>query len=104
KGYGFVSFADARDYVTALREMNGKYIGNRPCKLRKSEWKEFNDTERINAFKQQQKKGKKKRKRPADASASSSSSSSSSSTSSVGGSVGLSGGRGTKRARDNSAV
>jgi hypothetical protein len=34
KGYGFVSFSDARDYVKALREMNGKYIGNRPVKVR----------------------------------------------------------------------
>lgn len=33
KGYGFVSFSDARDYVKALREMNGKYIGNRPVKV-----------------------------------------------------------------------
>lgn len=36
KGYGFVSFGDASDYVKALKEMNGKYIGSRPCKLSKS--------------------------------------------------------------------
>jgi len=35
KGYGFVSFLDSDDMVKALREMNGKYIGNRPCILRK---------------------------------------------------------------------
>lgn len=40
KGYGFVSFLDAGDYAKALREMQGKYIGNRPCKLRKSSWEE----------------------------------------------------------------
>ena len=38
KGYGFVSFRDPHDGVKALREMNGKYIGNRPVKLRKSSW------------------------------------------------------------------
>lgn len=37
-GYGFVSFSDAVEGAKALREMDGKYIGNRPCKLRKSTW------------------------------------------------------------------
>lgn len=40
KGYGFISFMDPFDCAKALREMNGKYIGNRPCKLTKSTWKE----------------------------------------------------------------
>jgi RNA recognition motif-containing protein len=40
KGYGFVSFLDGNDFAKAMREMNGKYIGNRPCKLRKSTWEE----------------------------------------------------------------
>lgn len=44
KGFGFVSFLDATDFVRALREMNGKYIGNRPCKLTKSKWEERNIT------------------------------------------------------------
>jgi bifunctional N-acetylglucosamine-1-phosphate-uridyltransferase/glucosamine-1-phosphate-acetyltransferase GlmU-like protein len=54
KGYGFVSFKhqdvnfrllrfvlilDFQDYVRAIKEMNGKYVGNRPIKLRKSNWK-----------------------------------------------------------------
>ncbi|CAO3688060.1 unnamed protein product [Umbelopsis ramanniana] len=42
KGYGFVSFNDADDFVRAWKEMNGKYVGNRPIKLRKSTWKERN--------------------------------------------------------------
>jgi len=42
KGYGFVSFLDAHDFVKALKEMNGKYICNRPCKLTKSRWKDRN--------------------------------------------------------------
>ncbi|KAL8166674.1 hypothetical protein V2J09_008173 [Rumex salicifolius] len=40
KGYGFVSFANPYDLAAALKEMNGKYVGNRPIKLRKSNWKE----------------------------------------------------------------
>lgn len=40
KGYGFVSFTDSADFMKAMREMNGKYVGNRPVKLRKSNWKD----------------------------------------------------------------
>lgn len=40
KGFGFVSFLDVVDFAKAMREMNGKYIGNRPCKLSKSTWDE----------------------------------------------------------------
>ncbi|XP_059143349.1 RNA-binding protein 42-like [Physella acuta] len=42
KGYGFVSFKDPVDFTRAMREMNGKYVGNRPIKLRKSNWKDRN--------------------------------------------------------------
>jgi len=42
KGYGFVSFKDSHDFIKAMREMNGKYVGNRPIKLRKSQWKDRN--------------------------------------------------------------
>ncbi|KAI8978562.1 hypothetical protein BDB01DRAFT_799228 [Pilobolus umbonatus] len=42
KGFGFISFKDPDDFVKAWREMNGKYVGNRPIKLRKSNWKERN--------------------------------------------------------------
>lgn len=37
KGYGFVSFADPADFTKALKECQGKYVGNRPVKLKKSE-------------------------------------------------------------------
>lgn len=40
RGYGFVSFARSEDYLRAMREMQGKYIGLRPCKLRRSTWKD----------------------------------------------------------------
>ncbi|KAJ3113586.1 RNA-binding protein 42, partial [Phlyctochytrium bullatum] len=33
---------DPNDFVRALREMNGKYVGNRPVKLRKSNWADRN--------------------------------------------------------------
>ncbi|KAJ3156061.1 hypothetical protein HDU89_005625 [Geranomyces variabilis] len=40
KGYGFVSFKDPSEFTAAMREINGKYVGNRPIKLRKSTWAE----------------------------------------------------------------
>ncbi|CAM9261434.1 unnamed protein product, partial [Hapterophycus canaliculatus] len=40
KGYGFVSFLDGMDMLKALREQNGKYLGNRPMKISKSSWKD----------------------------------------------------------------
>ncbi|KAH1083381.1 hypothetical protein J1N35_023142 [Gossypium stocksii] len=47
KGYGFVSFANPSDLAAALKEMNGKYVGNRPIKLRKSNWKERIDQDAL---------------------------------------------------------
>ncbi|CAL0300003.1 unnamed protein product [Lupinus luteus] len=53
KGYGFVSFASPSDLAAALKEMNGKYVGNRPIKLRKSKWKERTDLEALEKQKNQ---------------------------------------------------
>jgi hypothetical protein len=36
KGYGFVSFTDPDDFLKSWKEMNGKYIGSHPIKLRKA--------------------------------------------------------------------
>eukprot|EP01100_Stratorugosa_tubuloviscum_P014158 TRINITY_DN7415_c1_g1_i1.p1 TRINITY_DN7415_c1_g1~~TRINITY_DN7415_c1_g1_i1.p1 ORF type:complete len:230 (-),score=103.17 TRINITY_DN7415_c1_g1_i1:90-779(-) len=47
RGYGFVSFTNPLDGVAALREMNGKYVGNRPIKLRRSSWQDRNDTDKM---------------------------------------------------------
>mmetsp|Transcript_48884 Transcript_48884/g.81224 ORF Transcript_48884/g.81224 Transcript_48884/m.81224 type:complete len:307 (+) Transcript_48884:28-948(+) len=47
-GFGFVSFKDPWDMTKALREMHGKYIGNRPVKVRKSTWKERSVCEQNN--------------------------------------------------------
>lgn len=42
KGFGFVSFKDPQDFIRAMRDMNGKYVGSRPIKLRKSNWRDRN--------------------------------------------------------------
>ena len=38
KGFGFVSLLDVDDYARAMKEMNGKYVGNRPIMLKPSKW------------------------------------------------------------------
>lgn len=40
KGYGFVSMGEGRDFLLAMNEMQGKYIGNRPIRISKSSWKD----------------------------------------------------------------
>ena len=40
KGYGFVSVTDVNDYIKIMREMNGKYVGNRPIRIKRSTWKD----------------------------------------------------------------
>jgi RNA recognition motif-containing protein len=40
RGFGFVSIGKETDYINAMREMNGKYVGNRPLCLERSKWKE----------------------------------------------------------------
>lgn len=39
KGFGFVAFASAEDYLKAFKEMNGKYVGLRPVQLKRAEGK-----------------------------------------------------------------
>jgi hypothetical protein len=36
KGYGFISFSHQDDFLKSWKEMNGKYIGSHPIKLRKA--------------------------------------------------------------------
>ena len=40
KGFGFVSLLNENDYIRAMREMNGKHVGNRPITLKRSKWKD----------------------------------------------------------------
>ncbi|KAG5532967.1 uncharacterized protein LOC131301184 [Rhododendron vialii] len=61
KGYGFVSFSNPLDLAAALKEMNGKYVGNRPIKLRKSNWRERTDND---ALERQKNHSQKKPKLP----------------------------------------
>lgn len=37
RGYGFVAFALSADYLRAFKEMNGKYVGQRPVHLKRAE-------------------------------------------------------------------
>lgn len=36
RGFGFVAFADPHDFLRAWKEMDGKFIGSRPCRLKKA--------------------------------------------------------------------
>ena len=55
KGFGFVSFMDPMDCAKAIREQNGKYLGTRPMKILRSDWKDRD-------IKEVKKKDNKKRK------------------------------------------
>ncbi|KAH7105618.1 RNA-binding domain-containing protein [Auriculariales sp. MPI-PUGE-AT-0066] len=35
--YGFVAFSDPEDFLKAWKEMDGKYVGNRPIRLKRAE-------------------------------------------------------------------
>lgn len=45
--YGFVSLLDITEGVRAIKEMDGRYIGNRPCKLSRSTWEERVDEKKL---------------------------------------------------------
>ncbi|CAN6969062.1 unnamed protein product [Brassica oleracea var. botrytis] len=64
KGYGFVSFLDPADLAAALKEMNGKYVGNHPIKLRKSSRKERTDQEAAERQKAKKKDGEEEERTP----------------------------------------
>ena len=59
KGFGFVSFKDPSDFTRAMREMNGKYVGSRPIKMRKSNWRDRNIEIVKSKMKEKQKMGYK---------------------------------------------
>ena len=37
KNFGFVSFLDAKDALSALKDMHGAYVGSRPVRLKRAE-------------------------------------------------------------------
>merc|ERR1719320_231693 len=39
KGFGFVSLMDASEYLRALKEMDRKYVGSQPIRVKGSKWK-----------------------------------------------------------------
>lgn len=57
KQFGFVSFMNPFDALSAMKEMQGKYVGNRPVIIRKSTWADRT----IGKKKAQKKQGKRKR-------------------------------------------
>ena len=40
RGFAFISFTDADEYLRAMKEMNGKYVGSKPIRLRRSKWRD----------------------------------------------------------------
>lgn len=40
KGFGFVSFGSPEDMLRAIKDMDRKYVGNRPIRVMKSNWRE----------------------------------------------------------------
>merc|ERR1719204_1382953 len=65
RGYGFVSLMDPKDYLRAMKEMDKKYVGNRPIKLYRSRWKDRiceNFTAPTELVQERRKKRKKKGK------------------------------------------
>lgn len=37
KGYGFVAFSEPSDFLKAWKEMDGKYLGSRPIRIKKAQ-------------------------------------------------------------------
>lgn len=42
KGFGFVSFLDARDALQAMKDVHGTYVGNRVVSIKRASWTEKN--------------------------------------------------------------
>ena len=55
RGYGFVSVLDPKDCARAIREMDQSWLGSRPIKVKRSEWKD-------REWKEVQKKGKQEKR------------------------------------------
>jgi hypothetical protein len=47
KGYGFVSLGDALECAKAIREMDQTWLGSRPIRLKRSNWKDREASKRI---------------------------------------------------------
>ena len=55
KGYGFCSFQDPLDCAKAIRETDQSWLGSRPIRVKRSEWKDRNFNQVLKKTKKQQK-------------------------------------------------
>lgn len=55
KGYGFVKFSDHNESLTAIEEMNGKYLLSRPIKTNQASFKKLSETNPYSVASQQDK-------------------------------------------------
>lgn len=62
KGYGFVSLMDPKDCARAIREMDQSWLGSRPIKVKRSDWKE-RDLREVRKERNKKKKGARSRRR-----------------------------------------
>ncbi|KAL0227780.1 hypothetical protein RCL1_003923 [Eukaryota sp. TZLM3-RCL] len=46
RGFGFVSLLNVDDYLKAMKEMQGQYLGLKPIQLKRSDWKSRNTTKK----------------------------------------------------------
>ena len=60
RGYGFVSVLDPKDCARAIREMDQSWLGSRPIKVKRSEWKD-REWKEVKKRDRREKKGKAKR-------------------------------------------
>eukprot|EP00956_Cyclotella_meneghiniana_P042235 scaffold248396_cov65-Cyclotella_meneghiniana.AAC.2 len=60
RGYGFVSVLDPKDCARAIREMDQSWLGSRPIKVKRSEWKEreWKEVKKRDKFEKRKGKGK----------------------------------------------
>ena len=57
KGFGFVSFLQPLDCAKAIREMDQTWLGSRPIRVKRSDWKDRNANQVRKKAKQRKKKG-----------------------------------------------
>jgi hypothetical protein len=58
KGYGFVSVMDPKDCASAIREMDQSWLGSRPIKVKRSDWKD-RDLKEVRSSKKWKRKGRR---------------------------------------------
>jgi RNA recognition motif-containing protein len=59
KGFGFVSFLQPLDSAKAIREMDQTWLGSRPIRIKRSDWKDRNLNQVIKKNKRENKKKKR---------------------------------------------